>query len=128
MRNLQEFSILGGWCILWLIGGVGIARYAFRISNREQLLTGIALGMVVETWLANLLTLVFPAVTAFWLAAGLTLAIGIIFSWGTRPGDWLKISFPWGQIICFAILVYIFTPYHVDWLFMMIMLICQPYP
>jgi hypothetical protein len=109
LRNLQEFSVLGIWCLLWLVGGYGIARYAFRISNRDQWITGIALGLVMETWLANLLTLALPAVPAFWIAAALTLLIGIIFSWGYKPGDWFKTSIPWLQLICFAILAYIFT-------------------
>ena len=99
LRNLQEFSILGVWCAFWLVGGYGIARYAFRIPHQEQVLTGIALGLIVETWLANFLTLFMPAVPAFWLAAVLTFVIGIIFSWGNSPRDWLKLTIPWGQLL-----------------------------
>jgi hypothetical protein len=109
LRNLQEFSILGLWSILWLAGGYGIVRFAFKIPNREQILTGVALGLVVDTWLANLFTFILPALPSFWLAAGLTLVIGIVFSWGKKPSDWLNTTIPWGQIICFVIITYIFT-------------------
>ncbi|HEX7556552.1 MAG TPA: hypothetical protein VF338_08005, partial [Leptolinea sp.] len=109
IRNLHDFAILGGWCALWMVGGYLIARYAFRINAREQLLVGIALGLVVETWLANLLTLVFGADLAFWLAASLTLVIGIVFAIGNSPGDWMKVSIPWSQLIAFVIITYIFT-------------------
>ncbi len=109
LRNLQEFSILGVWCAFWLVGGYGIARYAFRIPPSEQVLTGVALGLIVETWFANILTLFLPAVPGFWLAALLTLMVGIIFSWGKSPRDWFKLNIPWGQLLAFAIITYIFT-------------------
>ncbi|NMB53960.1 MAG: hypothetical protein GYA15_04595 [Leptolinea sp.] len=109
LRNLQEFSIIGLWCILWLAGGLGIARFAFRLPEREQVISGIALGLIVETWLANLLTLFLPVTPAFWLAAVLTLIIGIAFSWGCRPSDWLRITIPWSQIICLVLTTGIFT-------------------
>ncbi len=109
LRNIQEISILGGWCFLWLVGGYGIARYAFRLAQREQLFVGITLGLIVETWLANLLTLFMPAVPGFWLAAALTFLTGILFSLGNPPRDWFRLSIPWGQIIAFAVATYIFT-------------------
>ncbi len=109
LRNFQDFFILGIWCVMWMVGGYGLARYAFRIPNREQVMTGIALGLIIDTWLANILTLFIPAVPAFWLSAGLTLLIGFIFSLGTRINDWFKSTIPWGQLVCFAIITYIFT-------------------
>lgn len=109
LRNLQELAPLGFWSVLWLAGGYGIARFAFRIPRGEQIITGIALGLVVETWLANLLSLVLPAIPAFWIAAGLTLLIGLLFSLGRPATDWFNIAFPWGQLICLGLVVYIFT-------------------
>lgn len=109
LRNVQEFSALGLWCVLWFIGGYGIARYAFRLPQREQMITGLALGLIVETWLTNLLTLFLPAIPAFWLAAALTFTLGIAFSWGHKLANWFKISFPWWQIISLVVVTYIFT-------------------
>lgn len=109
LRNIQELSMLGAWCSLWLIGGYGVARYAFRLKKSEQLLVGIAIGLIVETWLANLLTLFIPAVPGFWIAAGLTFLTGILFSWGHSFREWFKISIPWGLLITFAITTYLFT-------------------
>ncbi len=109
LKNLQELAPLGLWTILWMIGGYAIARFAFRIPRGEQIITGIALGLVVETWLANLLCLVLPAIPAFWAAAVLTLLIGLIFSLGNPISDWIKTSLPWGQLISLGLVVYIFT-------------------
>lgn len=109
LRNLQELAPLGLWSVFWLAGGYAIARFAFRIPRREQFITGIALGLVVETWLANLLVLIFPAIPAFWVAAVLTLVIGVIFSLGSPPSDWIKTTIPWWQLVCLGITVYIFT-------------------
>jgi hypothetical protein len=109
LRNIQEFSVLGLWCVLWLFGGYGIARYAFKLPQREQLITGLALGLIIETWLVNLLTFFLPAIPAFWLGATLTFALGIAFSWGHKPADLFKIGIPWWQIISLAIVTYIFT-------------------
>lgn len=109
LRNIQELSMLGAWCSLWLIGGYGVARYAFRLKKSEQLLVGIAIGLIVETWLANLLTLFIPAVPGFWIAAVLTFLIGILFSWGHSFREGFKISIPWGLLITFAITTYLFT-------------------
>lgn len=109
LRNLNDIAILGAWAVLWLAGGYWIARYAFRLPEKEQVITGIALGLIVDTWLANLLSIVFPADAAFWAATVLTLVLGIIFALGVPLRNWVKITIPWGQIISFLVLAYIFT-------------------
>jgi len=108
LRILQEILPTGLWCLLWLIGGYGIARFAFRLPEREQWIAGIALGLIMETWLANLLTLILPAVTAFWLASALTLAIAILFSLGHNPAEWVKTSIPWWQLVSLAFTTWVF--------------------
>lgn len=108
LRLIQEVLPIGLWCLLWLVGGYGIARFAFRLPPREHWITGIALGLVVETWLANLLTFFLPAVTAFWAAAGLTLLAGILFSLGHKPREWINTNIPWWQLISLALTAGIF--------------------
>lgn len=109
ISHFQELSVLGAWVALWVIGGYGITRYAFRLNKREHLLVGIALGLIVDTWLANILTLFLPAVSGFWIAAGLTFLTGILFAWGTPLRERYKISIPWGLLITFVITTYVFT-------------------
>jgi hypothetical protein len=108
LRILQEILPIGFWCLLWLIGGYGIARFAFRLPGREQWMAGIALGLIMETWLANLLTLFLPAVPAFWLASVLTLAIAVLFSLGHKPVEWIKTSVPWWQLASLVFATWIF--------------------
>jgi hypothetical protein len=92
-------------------------------SARGQIITGIALGLVVETWLANLLSLVLPAIPQFWIAAGLTLLHRLALFLGRPATDWFNIAFPWGQLICLGLLCIFSRPYRADWLSMMITLI-----
>jgi hypothetical protein len=108
LRIFQEILPIGFWCMLWLVGGYGIARFAFRLPERENWMAGIALGLIVETWLANLLTLVLPAIPAFWTAAALTLVIGIVFSLGHKPAEWIKTTIPWWQLVSLALTTWIF--------------------
>ena len=93
----------------WIIGGYWIVRFAFRLPEREQVIPGVALGIIVDTWLANLLSLILPIDTAFWLAAALTLLLGAAFAWASPFQNWIKISIPWGKVVSFFVLTYIFT-------------------
>lgn len=109
LRNLNDFLILGGWAILWLTGGFWIARFAFRLPEKSQVFIGMALGLIINTWLANLLTFILPVDAAFWAAAVLTLLLGVLFAWGKPLRDLLSCSIPLGQVATFLILTYIFT-------------------
>lgn len=109
LRNLNDIAILGIWAVLWLVGGYWIARYAFRLRDKDQFIIGIALGIIVDTWVVNLLTFVLPADAAFFAGALITFALGIAFAFGVPIREWLKISIPWGQVIAFLALTYIFT-------------------
>lgn len=69
------------WLGLWSLGGVWIVRGAFRLAAREQIITGILIGLVVENILANFLGRVLPLGAAFWLAAGIVFGIGLMLNW-----------------------------------------------
>jgi hypothetical protein len=77
---LQEVLPLIIWSGLWGMGGVWISRKAFNLRPNEQILVGLAVGLVLQNWLANLLGQVLPLPSAFWIAAGLVLICGLAFS------------------------------------------------
>lgn len=77
---MKELSQLLLWCSLWALGGIWLVRTAFNLRRHEQLLTGIGLGLALQTWLANLISRFVTAPFAFWLAAGLVFVAGLTFS------------------------------------------------
>lgn len=85
--SLGSLLALLPWAGLWGLGGLGLARTAFRLRTAETLLVGIAAGWVLQTWLANLLVRVFPLTGAFWLSAGLVFLAGGIL--------WMRVERPW---------------------------------
>ena len=68
------------WSLVWAIGGWLIV-VGFNIPRREQMITGISLGMVLQLWLSNGFAHFVPILSAFWLGAFATLALGFIFAW-----------------------------------------------
>lgn len=80
LTNLGDIGSLLLWVGLWTLGGWWIVRNAFNLRTNEQAMAGFGLGLVLENWIANLLGMTLPVMTAFWLAAGLVLIIGVGFS------------------------------------------------
>jgi hypothetical protein len=71
---------------VWTLGGWLIATHAFRLEERERLLAGFGLGMVMYLWFINLLGHWVEATTTFIAAAFLVLGAGLVFAWkGERP-------------------------------------------
>ena len=71
----QALALLA-WSALWALGGIWIARAAFRLERGELLLSGLALGIAAENLFANLLARALPLPGAFWGAAALTAVLG----------------------------------------------------
>ena len=99
------------WCLLWGLGGIFLIRGIFKLQKNEFLIIGAATGLLIESWIANLLGRVLDPLLAFWLAAMLTFASGIL---ACIPLFRKKISLkeffpikPW-QWIAFLVLFYIF--------------------
>ncbi|HEY9075410.1 MAG TPA: hypothetical protein VIO61_02625 [Anaerolineaceae bacterium] len=107
---LDEVRLLF-WAVLWAVGGINLVRAAFHLQPREELLVGLAVGLVTQNWLANLLGQAFSLPMAAWLAATLTLLLGLIFNLTTRRKGGGKPSYfrvyPL-QVLLFLVLVYIF--------------------
>ncbi len=78
MKTLLDFAPLVLWALLWIVGGCLLAASLFRLRHNEVAMIGLGLGLVTETWLANILAQMMSAAIAFWLAAVLTLTGGLI--------------------------------------------------
>lgn len=112
IANIVPLISLLGWCILWGLGGIWIARSAFNLRRNEVALAGLGLGLLLENWLANLLGQFLPVPLAFWIAALLVLAAGfaLIFPQVRRqPLALFQIPIYPLQWLTFALLIYVFV-------------------
>jgi hypothetical protein len=99
------------WCALWAAGGILLIRGIFKLEKNEFLLVGMGAGIIIESWIANILGKFLDPLLAFWLAALLTFLGGFsfclpLFRKKTRIKDLFPIV-PW-QWITFIILFYVF--------------------
>ncbi len=78
LKTLLDFALLVLWALLWIVGGCLLTAGLFRLRRSEVAMVGLGIGLVVETWLANVLARMIPVVIAFWFAALLTLMGGLI--------------------------------------------------
>jgi hypothetical protein len=76
---------LGLFLLGCFAGGWLITAGAFRLRLSEDPIVGFAAGIVVSTWLANLLGHFLPVAAAFWLACALTVLIGLGLALTARP-------------------------------------------
>jgi hypothetical protein len=105
--NIIKLIQIGLWCGLWGLGGIWIVRSALNLRPNEQVLAGIGAGLVIQTWLANLLGRLLPVPLAFWAAAGLTLLAGLGMSLPLKKGDWgglFRFSIPTFQLVTLILL------------------------
>ena len=104
-------SLIGGlvWVLLWSVGGWWLVRACFCLRDNESPLAGLALGLVVQAWLANGLAPWLPVMWAFWLGALLTCLVGLgVLAW--REGwQGLKVlpRLDLGQVLGFLFLFYL---------------------
>ncbi len=99
------------WCFLWGMGGILLIRGIFKLQKSEFLIIGFAAGLIIESWIANLLGRFLDPLLAFWLAALTTFIMGFSFCLPLfRKKIPLKDLFPIksGQWIAFLVLFYIF--------------------
>lgn len=73
--------LLGVAFLFWSVGGWLITVRSFDLHRHEQTLVGLGIGMITGNWIANLLAQVMPLPHAFWVAALLVLAAGILAAW-----------------------------------------------
>jgi len=97
------------WSLIWALGGWLIV-IGFNIPRRDQMITGVSLGLVMELWLSNVFAHFMPVMPAFWLGAIATFAIGLIFAWPhLRMGIQGVFYISWAQIAALALIVYLFA-------------------
>lgn len=64
-------------CAFWAVGGVLIVNRSFHLKKREVLISGLAVGFLLDIVLSNLLAQVLPISTAYWSSAVLILITGV---------------------------------------------------
>jgi len=99
------------WSMLWALGGIMLVRTTFKLQKQGYMITGVGVGILIESWIANLLGRLLDPLLAFWLSALIVFIAGFLFSlplW--RQKIPFKDLFPialW-QWITFFVLFYIF--------------------
>jgi hypothetical protein len=78
-------AMLAAW-----VGGWLLATHAFKLNKGERLLVGLGLGIVLYTWLVNLLGHWLSVDAAFYGAALLVLVAGLAFAWRRKEGTWFN--------------------------------------
>lgn len=80
IRLLTEYLPFTVWFVAQALGGIWLAQSTFNLRKNEQVMAGLALGVVLQTWLANLLAqfLLFP--TAMLASALAIFAAGLALS------------------------------------------------
>lgn len=86
--SLSLLPWLATMLAVWLAGWL-LATHAFRLQARERLIVGLGLGLVLYTWLVNLLGQWLAPELAFTLPALLLLATGGLFGMRRKNGAWL---------------------------------------
>ncbi|HEY5903126.1 MAG TPA: hypothetical protein VIU39_11270, partial [Anaerolineales bacterium] len=109
LSALLELLPLLAWSVIWAGAGILITALVFRLPARERTLTGLALGLVLESWLSNLLAHVLPPVAAFWGGPILLLVFALAAGWPLKTAklrDALSISIP--QLAGLLFLLWVF--------------------
>jgi hypothetical protein len=96
------------WAALWFAGGWMMAASFFRLRRGETAMVGLGIGLVLQTWLANLLAHVLPVDVAFWLSAVLFFLAGLASVFILRRDLRSAISLSIPQWILLALLALLF--------------------
>src|SRR5512135_1766010 len=107
MRTLIDLLPVVVWMFLCLVGGWGLAASLFRLRRHETPLVGLAMGLILQTWLANLLAHMLPIVAAAWTAALLVCVVGLVSAYTLRRHVQLELS--WPQWVLLGLLFLLFT-------------------
>jgi hypothetical protein len=79
--EIQGLILIFFWTILWIMGGLLIIANLFVTTENETFFLGAATGLVLENWLANLLSQIINPLIGFWLAPGLVLLAGVLLEY-----------------------------------------------
>jgi len=96
--------------LLWGLGGWLLTLRWFDLEPGERGFIGFGLGLVIANCFANFLARILPMAIAFWVAALLTLALGILSALPLKPEFFpSRVNIQWGKWLLFAMSVIIFT-------------------
>jgi hypothetical protein len=107
MKFLSDIVPLIAWAALWTTGGWLLAASLFRLRRSETTMVGLGIGLVLQTWLANLVARGIPIVLAFWLSAALVLVAGVVSAFAFRRN--LRFDLSLTQWIWLGILTLLFN-------------------
>jgi hypothetical protein len=96
--------------VLWGVGGWLMTIRWFDLEPLERGLVGFGLGLVIANWLGNFLARFTPMSLAFWLAALLTLSLGVLAAWPlNRELFPERRKIQWSTWLLFIIVAFVFT-------------------
>lgn len=75
-RILEGIAVLA-WAVPWIAGGWMLTASLFRLRRSESGMVGLALGLVLQIWLVNLLSRLLQPPWSFWAASVLVLGAGL---------------------------------------------------
>ena len=108
-QNFVEILPFFFWVALWGLGGIWLVRGVFNLHPREQTITGITIGLAIQTLLANMISWIAPAPLSFWLAASIVFTAGLILGYKKGPTTLLQIPIFPSQLAMLFLLTYLFT-------------------
>jgi len=106
--ELSIFPLLALF-VLWGIGGWLMLSRHFDVSSNERGLVGFGLGLVISNMLVNFTARWMPLAAASWLAALMTIALGILLAWPLEKELLKGFSFRWKQWLWIALAAWLFT-------------------
>lgn len=106
--DLLAWLLMAG---LWWAGGWLLCARLFRLRAAECLMTGLGAGLALFITLSNLLARFAPLSAAFWAAAGLIFAAGLLSAWRSpRRLELCSLGLrSWPQAAVFLAATYLFV-------------------
>ena len=96
--------------LLWGFGGWLMTLRWFDLEPHERGFVGFGLGLVVANWLGNFTARILPMSVAFWAAALLTVALGLISALPLKRQSLPRLAeVQWAKWLLFAAAVLVFT-------------------
>src|SRR5215213_6141674 len=96
--------------LLWGLGGWLLTLRWFDMEPHERGFIGFGLGLVIANCFGNFLARLLPMSIAFWVAALLTVALGILSGLPLKRESFPShVNIQWGKWLLFAISLIVFT-------------------
>src|SRR5512138_537932 len=96
--------------VLWGVSGWLMTLRWFDLEPHERGLIGFGIGMIIANWIGNFLARLLPMSIVFWVAALVTLLLGVFAAWPLRrdivTGQWKE---RWSLWLIFIAVAFVFT-------------------